>query len=72
MSPDPAIAHFVATSAAEVRRMTLTAARLYLQGLLIVAGQDEAVEPLREIYRNLDAATAQLELMLTPQPRPAP
>lgn len=60
---------FVASAAGEVRRMPVADARLYLRGLLLLVGECAGVEPLREIYRQLDGADAQLELIAEGQMR---
>lgn len=58
---------FVAHVAAEVRAMPITEARTFLRGLLALVGPDTNVEPLREVYRHIDSADDQLELIASGQ-----
>lgn len=61
------IEFFIAETAAEVRGMSVSEARTYLRGLLMLIGENSAIDSLREIYRHLDVADAQIELIADPQ-----
>lgn len=47
--------------------MPLTEARIYLRGLLGLLSPDAPVDALREAYRHIDGADAQLDLLATGQ-----
>ncbi len=65
--PSP-VEFFLATTAAEVRTMPVSEARAYLSGLLALLPTDLLiVEPLRAIYRHIDLADDQLDLIATGQ-----
>lgn len=62
-----AVETFITTVAKDIRRLPLNEARPFLAGLLTLMGEQADVEPLREIYRSLDTADAQLELIASGQ-----
>lgn len=73
-----AIACYLQHSAQLARSLPLPTARLFLHGALLIAGEHESIESLREVYfslRDADSAlepiaTGQLQLQLTTTPQP--
>lgn len=61
----------VATIAAAARQMPCRDAVRLLHGLLLIGGDHDAMEPVRNLYISLHSCEQQLDLLSKPQPRPS-